>query len=137
MIAIVLAGECGTRLRDLSNDLPKPLLKVADKPIVDYIFDKLTELEGIQHVTISTNSRFGQQFREWLNSNPERKAEIIEDKSLSEEKKPGAIVWLAQTASRISDDCLIIAGDNLFTCSLKPMIRTYGEIVCSSRLIQR
>jgi glucose-1-phosphate thymidylyltransferase len=64
LIAIVLAGGYGTRLQNLSSDLPKPLLKVAGKPIVDYVFDKLAELEDIQHVLISTNSKFGQQFRQ-------------------------------------------------------------------------
>jgi hypothetical protein len=59
-----------------------------------------------------------------LNSKSERRAEIIEDKSRSEEKL-GAIASLAQTTSGVSDDCLIVAGDNPFTSSLKPMIRTF------------
>lgn len=47
------------------------------------------------------------------------------ENSRSEEEKPGAVASLAEICSGIDDDCLIIAGDNLFTSSLKPMIQTF------------
>lgn len=131
MIAIILAGGYATRLQALSKNVPKPLLKVASKPIVEYIFDKLAEIEDIQYVIISTNLRFEQQFREWLGSNFERRVEIIADKSRSEEEKLGAIATLAQLTSGMSDDCLIIAGDNLFTSSLRPMTRAFKDKSCA------
>lgn len=132
LIAIVLAGGYGTRLQALSRNLPKPLLKVAGKPMISYVFDKLAEVEEVRHVIISTNLRFEEQFREWLESNSEERAEIIADRSSCEEEKPGAISSLAQMAPRINDSCLIIAGDNLFTSSLKPMIHTFNEKTCTT-----
>jgi len=131
LIAIILAGGYATRLQALSKDVPKPLLKVAGKPIVGHIFDKLAEIEDVRHVIISTNLRFQEQFREWLGSNPQTKAEIVADRSCSEEEKPGAIASLAQITSGISDDCLIVAGDNLFTSSLKAMFRTFRDKSCA------
>jgi glucose-1-phosphate thymidylyltransferase len=130
LIAIVLAGGYGTRLQVLSKNLPKPLLKVAGKPVIGYVFDKLAEVEDIGHVVISTNLRFEQQFREWLESNHNGGAAIIADRSSCEEDKPGAIASLAQIVARINDTCLIIAGDNLFTSDLRPMIRAFKDKSC-------
>ncbi|MCJ7506994.1 nucleotidyltransferase family protein [Candidatus Bathyarchaeota archaeon] len=132
MIAIVLAGGYGTRLQALSRNLPKPLLKVAGKPMIGHVFDKLAEVEDIGHVIISTNLRFEPQFREWLESNHNIGAEIIADKSRCEANKPGAIASLVQIAQKINDSCLIVAGDNLFTSDLRPMIRTFRGKSCAT-----
>jgi len=127
LIAIILAGGYGKRLQPLSGDLPKPLLEIAGKPIVGHIFDKLNDLKDVRRVIISTNLTFEQQFKNWLDSNPGWKAEIIADRSRSEEEKPGAIASLAQLTSEMSDSCLIIGGDNLFTSSLRPLIQAFKE----------
>lgn len=39
--AVIMAGGLGTRLAPLTDITPKPLLKVGDKPIIDYTFDRL------------------------------------------------------------------------------------------------
>lgn len=39
--AIVMAGGRGSRLKPLTNDTPKPLLRVGDKPIIDHNIDRL------------------------------------------------------------------------------------------------
>jgi len=127
LIAIVLAGGYARRLQEIAGETPKPLLKIAGKPMVDYVFDKVAEIEDVQSVVISTNLRFQEQFRDWLSSDARRRAEIMANGSYSEEEKPGAIAALARITSAIDDDCLIIAGDNFFTSSLKPMFHAFQE----------
>ncbi len=53
MIAILLAGGLGSRLGDLTKTTPKPLIKVADKPIIEHIVDNLN-LHGIHDIIINT-----------------------------------------------------------------------------------
>lgn len=132
MIAIVLAGGYATRLGGFVEDLPKPLLRVAGKPIIGHVFDRLAEIDDIERIIISTNLRFQQQFKEWLNTNVQRRVEILADRSHSQEEKPGALASLAQITSGLDDGCLVIAGDNLFTCSLRPMIHTFKARSCAT-----
>src|SRR3954452_21210437 len=51
--AVVLAGGAGTRLRPYTAVLPKPLMPVGDRPILDIVLRQL-RAAGIEHVTIAT-----------------------------------------------------------------------------------
>lgn len=52
--AIVLAGGYGTRMGDLTKNLPKPLLEVGGKPVLEQIIDRLN-LHGIYQIIINTH----------------------------------------------------------------------------------
>ncbi len=52
--AFLLAGGEGKRLRPLTDDTPKPLLKVGDKPIIQHNVERLM-LYGIDHLHVSVN----------------------------------------------------------------------------------
>jgi len=52
--AVIMAGGKGTRLQPLTNDVPKPLLKVGDKTIIEHNIDRLVEF-GIDDFWISVN----------------------------------------------------------------------------------
>jgi dTDP-glucose pyrophosphorylase/CBS domain-containing protein len=78
--AVVMAGGYGTRLRPLTLDLPKPMLPVGGRPLLELIVDKL-KLGGISRIHITTcfepekikeyfgdGSRFGVEF-EYVDEN--------------------------------------------------------------------
>jgi dTDP-glucose pyrophosphorylase len=50
--AILMAGGKGLRLRPLTDNLPKPLLKVGDKPIIEHNIDRLNAY-GIENIEIA------------------------------------------------------------------------------------
>lgn len=52
--AVIIAGGKGTRLRPMTETIPKPLLKVGGKPIIEYMIDRLISF-GIQTIHISIN----------------------------------------------------------------------------------
>lgn len=53
MKAVILAGGLGTRLRPLTFSIPKPLLPVGEKPILEFIFEHLRKF-AIEEVILST-----------------------------------------------------------------------------------
>ena len=52
--AVLMAGGAGERLRPLTQNLPKPLLPVGGKPIIDYNIGKLIK-NGIRRIYITVN----------------------------------------------------------------------------------
>ena len=50
--ALIMAGGKGTRLRPLTEKTPKPLLKIGDKPIIEYNVDRLNQY-GVNNLHIS------------------------------------------------------------------------------------
>lgn len=52
--AVILAGGKGTRLKPYTVALPKPLVPVGDKPILEIIIEQLIE-KGFNHITITVN----------------------------------------------------------------------------------
>ena len=53
MKAVILAAGKGTRMRDLTNEIPKPMLKVQGKPILQHIVEGLVSV-GIREFCIVT-----------------------------------------------------------------------------------
>ena len=53
MKAVVLVGGEGTRLRPLTETVPKPLLPLVDRPILDHVLDHLVE-HGVREVIMSS-----------------------------------------------------------------------------------
>jgi mannose-1-phosphate guanylyltransferase len=52
--AFVLGAGLGTRLRPLTNQRPKPLIPVANRPLIAYAFDRLCEVD-IENLVVNTH----------------------------------------------------------------------------------
>lgn len=52
--AVLMAGGKGVRLRPLTEKTPKPLLKIGDKPIIDYNIERLLHF-GVEHIHVTVN----------------------------------------------------------------------------------
>jgi dTDP-glucose pyrophosphorylase/CBS domain-containing protein len=52
--AVVMAGGQGTRLRPLTDELPKPMLPVGDRPLMEHIVNQLRSA-GIRQVNVTTH----------------------------------------------------------------------------------
>jgi glucose-1-phosphate thymidylyltransferase len=119
--AVVLAGGYATRLRPLTDDVPKPLLPVGGRPILDWILGKIREVPEVDETHVVTNSRFASDFLEWAPPG----VVVHDDGTSTNEDRLGAIGDLKYVIDRagIDDDLLVIAGDNLFDFSLADYVR--------------
>ncbi len=128
MKALILAAGYATRLYPLTQNTPKPLLKLRTRPIIDYILEKIEQVGDINRISVVTNNKFYAQFDEWLTPklaySPERYI-LINDGSNTVEDRLGAIgdISLAIEKGKIEDDLLIVAGDNLFDFNLNDFIK--------------
>jgi len=78
--AVIMAGGLGSRLQPLTNDTPKPLLKVANKEIISYNFDRLQQF-GISNQFVSVNY-LGDQIQSFCKSyNSTINFEILKEKN--------------------------------------------------------
>ena len=65
MKALILAAGYATRLRPLTDEIPKMLLPLAERPMLDYLVDRLREVDELDAIHLVTNARFAEAFRDW------------------------------------------------------------------------
>jgi glucose-1-phosphate thymidylyltransferase len=112
MKALILAAGYATRLRPLTDSIPKQLLPVGGRPMVDWILDRIGET-SVDEVHLVTNARFAPDFERWAEDKDVR---IHNDGTTSNEDRLGAIGDIRFVG--LDDDLLVVAGDNLFDYSL-------------------
>lgn len=64
--AMVLAAGLGTRMRPITNTMPKPLVKIDGKPMIDYTLDALREA-GVERAVVNVH-HFADQMEGHLKS---------------------------------------------------------------------
>ncbi len=62
--AVILAGGKGTRLRPITHEIPKPLIPVANQPIINYLVDLFLK-HDVNDITIMVNEDDLEEFEWW------------------------------------------------------------------------
>jgi glucose-1-phosphate thymidylyltransferase len=120
--AVILAAGYATRLRPLTDDVPKHLLPVGDRPMLDWVLDRVREVEDVDAIHLVTNSRFAAAFARWAEPHG---VSVHDDGTTSNDDRLGAVgdLRLVIDAARLEDDeLLVLAGDNLFELSLSSFV---------------
>ncbi len=138
MKAIILAAGYATRLYPYTEDLPKALLPIAGKPIIEYTIQKIAECNNIDKIYIVTNNKFFEQFNSWLADYknqlqavtiPAIEIEIINDGTDSNGERLGSIgdLWLAIEFKELDDDLMVICSDKMFEFSLADFVDFFED----------
>ncbi len=118
MKAVVLAGGKGTRLRPITLNKPKPLVPVHNKPILDYIIEKLPK--EVDEILLACN--FEKKQIEKYYRDKEMQVTVVD------EPEPlgtgGAVKNMEQF---IDDDFLVFNGDILSSLDIKKFIEFHKE----------
>lgn len=107
--AVVMAGGFGKRLKPLTENTPKPLLKVAGKPIIDYNVDRLRKF-GIDDLWISVRY-LGEQIEQHLGDGSTRNQRI----KYIYESKPLGTIGAVSKVNDFSHDYVLITNSDILT----------------------
>jgi glucose-1-phosphate thymidylyltransferase len=119
---VILAAGYATRLRPLTNDVPKHLLPVGGRPMLDGVLDSVREVRDVEEIHLVTNSRFAPVFERWATANG---VAVYDDGTSSNEDRLGAVGDLRLAIERAGledDELVVLAGDNLFDFSLERFV---------------
>ena len=127
MKCLILAAGYATRLYPLTENFPKPLLKVGDKAILDWLIDDLEGTGLMDEYIVVTNHKFAAIFEDWAAERP--KITVIDDGTSTNETRLGAVkdIELGIHMRKVDEDLLVMAGDNLLDFSLGGFIRYAQE----------
>ncbi len=104
---------------------PKCLLEYKGKPIIGHMVDKIPKQLDI---LVTTNKKFEAHFRRWQQT-LDREITVCVEPVFSEEQSFGAVgslhYWV--TTANITDDLLVLAGDNYFEFDLTKFIGAYNR----------
>ena len=127
---IVIAAGYATRLYPLTENFPKPLLKVGDSTILDRMMEDIDAIPEVDEHIIVTNHRFAHIFEEWKEKAPYRKPiTIIDDGTTDNENRLGAVrdLLLALEQKDVDDDIMVMAADNILDFSMQGFVDFFKE----------
>jgi len=110
-VIIPLAGK-GTRLRPHTHVTPKPMLKVAGKPVMSYILDDLKKLGGVEQIIYITG-HLKERVEEYARTNYDFDSVFIEQKV-----QDGTAGAVALARDYVHEPVLIIFVDTIFDADL-------------------
>jgi glucose-1-phosphate thymidylyltransferase len=104
--AVILAAGEGKRLRPFTETMPKVMLPVANKPLLEYVFDA-TRKSGIDEIIVVVGYKkevIMEYFKEYKN---------IKITYVTQDRQLGTAHALLQAKKHIKDSFIVLAGDNI------------------------
>ena len=128
MKCLILAAGYATRLYPLTENFPKPLLKVGEKTILDWLLDDIDSAGRVDGYIVISNHKYAPHFQEWAAAHS-LPITVVDDGTSTNETRLGAVcdIQFAIDQLGLDDDLLIIAGDNVLDFSLTAFLRYAKE----------
>jgi glucose-1-phosphate thymidylyltransferase len=121
MQAVVLAAGEGTRLRPLTEDTPKGMVEVADKPILTHCLEQLVEL-GATEIVIVVGYR-----KQDIISHYDDEFDGVPITYAHQREQRGLAHALLTARDHVDDDFMLMLGDNVFRANLADVVDRQRE----------
>lgn len=105
-LIIMTAGK-GTRLKPLTDDKPKAMVNILGKPIIQWIFESVEDLD-LGNIYLITGYRYN-IIEPFVKTNLNSDVRVIR-----QNKRTGTANAINLTKNMISDDFLVLSGDTIF-----------------------
>jgi len=122
MKAVILAGGLGTRLQPYTTFLPKPMLPLGEKPILEHLID-WTKKNGVKSIVLCVS-----YLRKTIEDYFEDGKRFGVNIEYAISNKPLATAGQLKTADEFIDDTFVcMYGDSIFDFSLRNMIKQHQQ----------
>jgi dTDP-glucose pyrophosphorylase/CBS domain-containing protein len=121
LTAVVMAGGFGTRLSPLTDDVPKPMLRVGDTPMLERIVEQLREA-GVRRVNVATHYR-GDLIADHFKDGSDFGVEL----EYVHEDQPLGTAGALGRMEHAKDPLLVINGDILTHVDFRAMLHFHRE----------
>lgn len=119
--AVLMAGGKGERLRPLTEKTPKPLLKMQDKPIIDYIIEHIISF-GVKNISVTVN-----YLKEQIEEHFAEPKLGVQVKCFGEPKFLGTIGSILYVENFENDTILLMNSDAITDLNLEEFYLHYKE----------
>jgi NDP-sugar pyrophosphorylase family protein len=120
--AFILAGGKGTRLRPITYEIPKPLVPLQSKPILEHVIDLLRAYD-VRDIVLSIGY-LGDKIKEYFS---DEKRLGIKMTFVEEQEELGTGGPLKLAKQLLKDTFLMVNGDNLINIDLRKMYQAHCE----------
>ncbi len=119
---VLMAGGLGSRLKPLTDDIPKPLIRVGDKPILETVLSGFAKA-GFGRFFISVNYK-AEMIQEYFGDGS---AWGVKIEYLEEKERLGTAGALSLLPERPSHPFFVMNGDLLTTVNFEQMLKYHRE----------
>ncbi len=117
MKAVIMAGGEGTRLRPLTSNVPKPMMPLANRPMMEHIVD-LLKRHGFDEIVV-TVAFMANQIRDWFGDGSDFGVSMV---YATEETPLGTAGSVRNAMSELTEPFLVISGDVLTDIDLTQIV---------------
>lgn len=121
--AMIMAAGVGSRLDPLTQDVPKPLVPIANRPVMDILIERLLEID-VKDVIANTHYKAEQIIQRYKNNDLEINFSHIHEEELS---GTAGGVKKCQFFFDKDDDFLVLSADGLSNADLKAGIKSHKK----------